>query len=242
MAEIRVGIGGWVFAPWRGTFYPPGLKQARELEYASSKLTSIEINGTFYGAQKPTSFQKWHEETPDDFVFSLKGPRFATYRKALGEGGPSIERFFASGVLELKDKLGPILWQLMPSARFDAENLENFLKLLPRESGGRTLRHVLDASDESFASPQALDLLRRYGVAAPLVDSDGRVRVDDVTADFVYARLRRTVEDEATGYTAADLKNWAKFFKDTKRDCFVYFIAGAKIRAPHAAQALIALL
>jgi uncharacterized protein YecE (DUF72 family) len=242
MVKIHIGIGGWVFAPWRGSFYPKGLTQARELEYASRQVTAIEINGTFYGAQKPASFQRWHEATPDDFVFSVKGPRFATYRRALGEAGPSIERFFASGVLELKDKLGPILWQLMPTAKFDPETLESFLALLPHEIDGRAIRHVVEASDASFATKAALDLMRRYRVAAPLVDSEGRALVEEVTADFVYARLRRSDEAEPTGYAPDALEAWAKRFRTSKKDCYVYFINGAKIRAPHAAQALIKLL
>src|SRR2546430_10903993 len=147
---IRVGIGGWVLEPWRGVFYPKGLPQARELAHASRQLTSIEINGTFYGTQKPESFLRWAEETPDDFVFSLKGPRYATHRRVLAEAGPSIERFFASGVLELGSKLGPVLWQFPPTTKYDAENFGAFLDLLQREHEGRTVRHVIEVRHESF--------------------------------------------------------------------------------------------
>src|SRR5262245_63946455 len=148
---IRVGIGGWVFAPWRGEFYPKGLAQARELEYASRKLTSIEINGTFYSTQKPESFRKWAGETPDDFVFSLKGPRYATHRRVLAEAGESIERFFTSGVTELKQKLGPVLWQLPPTKAFDPQDFAGFLALLPPVLDGRPIRHVVEVRHKSFA-------------------------------------------------------------------------------------------
>ena len=129
--RIRIGVGGWTYAPWRGPFYPDGLAQKRELEFASRALTSIEINGTYYGSQKPESFAKWHDETPDDFVFAVKGPRFATNRRVLAEAGQSIERFFASGVMQLRDKLGPVNWQFMATKKFDAEDFGRFLKLLP---------------------------------------------------------------------------------------------------------------
>jgi uncharacterized protein YecE (DUF72 family) len=242
MARIRVGIGGWVFAPWRGSFYPEGLKQAQELSYAGSKLSSIEINGTFYGAQKLSSFEKWYRETPAEFVFSVKGTRYATYRTELGEAGPSVDRFFSTGVLALKEKLGPVLWQLPGNARFDAGRLEAFLKLLPMERDGIRIRHVFEAPHESFAGKQALDLLRRYGVAAPLVDSEGRVLVEERTADFLYARLRRAEESEPTGYSPAALDDWARRFKSAGVDCYVYFINGAKVRCPAAAQALMKLV
>jgi uncharacterized protein YecE (DUF72 family) len=260
MAMTRVGVGGWVFAPWRGTFYPPGLPQSRELEYASRHLTAIEINGTFYGSQKPASFRRWHEETPEDFVFSLKGPRFATHRRELGEAGASIERFFTSGVLELGDKLGPVLWQFPAATRFDAERFAAFLALLPASIEGRKLRHVVEASHASFAAAAFIDLLRKHGVALALVDAADRPAVFDLTADFVYARLRRSTEEEPAGYPQSALKTWAKRFetwaaggepKDLPRihakpapaakvrDCFAYFIGGAKMRAPAAAQALL---
>jgi uncharacterized protein YecE (DUF72 family) len=256
---IRVGIGGWVYEPWRGTFYPKGLPQARELAYAGQKLTSIEINGTFYGTQKPTSFQRWAAETPDNFVFSLKGPRYATHRRVLAEAGSSIERFFASGVMELKQKLGPILWQLPPTKAFNADDFAAFLALLPGEIDGRPIRHAVEVRHASFVSPDFIALLRRHSVAPVLVDSEKHPLMADVTSDFVYARLQRTSERLKTGLTPAALDTWAKRAKawakgsapadlDTitpaprqkgKRDVFIYMIAGAKVRAPSAAMALI---
>jgi len=249
---IRVGIGGWVFPPWRGgNFYPPGLPQARELAHASGRLTSIEINATFYGAQKPTSFRRWHSETPDDFVFSVKAPRFATHRKDLGGAKPSIDRFFASGVVELGDKLGPILWQFPQFARFDEQGFADFLALLPPRVEGRTIRHVVEAKHKSFFDEPALELLRRHGAALALIDSEGHPEFPGPTADFVYARLRRSVASEPSGYPPASLDAWAERFRrwavgnvaeglpSASRDCFVYFINGAKERAPAAAQALI---
>src|SRR5689334_4404788 len=166
--RIRVGIGGWVFPPWRGVFYPQGLPQARELAHASRRVTAIEINGTFYGAQKPASFRRWHDETPDDFVFSLKGPRFATHRSDLAAAGPSIERFFASGVLELRDKLGPVLWQFAPRMTFENDNFSAFLGLLPRSLDNRTIRHVVEVRHPSFLSSAFIDLLRQHRVAVAL--------------------------------------------------------------------------
>ena len=260
MAAIRVGIGGWVFPPWRGVFYPPGLAQSRELAHASRQVTSIEINGTFYGAQKPTSFRKWYAETPEDFVFSVKGPRYATHRRELGEAGSSIERFFASGVLELREKLGPILWQVPPTTKFDAANFSAFLALLPAERDDRAIRHVLEVRHPSFAAPEFIALLRTRKVALAFVDDKNRPAIQDVTADFVYARLRRSQENEATGYPRPALDAWVKRFRTyadggepadaarchpegaavaKSRDCFVYFINGAKIRAPAAATAFI---
>jgi uncharacterized protein YecE (DUF72 family) len=239
--KIRVGIGGWVYPPWRGTFYPPGLPQARELAHASRQVTAIEINGTFYGAQKPASFRRWHEETREDFVFSVKGPRFATHRSDLAAAAPSIERFFASGVLELRDKLGPILWQFAPWMRFEEAGFAAFLELLPRRLDEREIRHVVEVRHQSFSSPSFADLLRRHRVAVALVDDDNYPAFDEVTGDFLYARLRRCAEQEETGYSADALDGWTDRFRKhaAQRDCFVYFINGAKVRAPAAAQALL---
>jgi uncharacterized protein YecE (DUF72 family) len=260
---IRVGIGGWTFAPWRGTFYPKNLPQARELEYASHQLTSIEINGTFYGTQKPESFRRWRDETPDDFVFSLKGPRFTTHRREFSDAGASVERFFASGVLELGAKLGPVLWQFPGTKRFEPENFQTLLPQLPQNIKGRRIRHVVEISHASFAVPEFIDLLREHGVALALIDSADRPAMFDLTADFVYARLRRSTEEEPAGYAKPALDRWAEHFRTwagggepkdlprvhsrpapaaNARDCFVYFIAGSKPRNPIAAQALIQLV
>jgi uncharacterized protein YecE (DUF72 family) len=257
---IRVGVGGWVYEPWRGVFYPDGLAQKRELEYASRKLTSIEINGTFYGSQKPASFAKWRDETPDDFVFALKGPRYATHRRTLAEAGPTIERFFASGVLALKEKLGPINWQLMPTTKFDPADFEGFLKLLPKSVEGRTVRHAVELRHESFKTPEAVALAREQGVAIVLAGDCDYPQIADVTAPFVYARIMGTRETEETGYPAGALDLWAKRArawaaggapedletllplpaeKAATRDVFLYVISGAKARNPAAAMALI---
>jgi uncharacterized protein YecE (DUF72 family) len=242
-SRIRVGIGGWVYPPWRGVFYPPRLPQARELAHASRQVTAIEINGTFYGSQKPASFRRWHDETPDDFVFSLKGPRFATHRSDLSAAGSSIERFLGSGVVELRDKLGPILWQFAPRMPFDETGFAAFLELLPQHFEGRAIRHVVETRHPSFSSPAFIDLLRRHHIAVALVDDDKYPAFSEVTADFVYTRLRRCAEDEPTGYPPDALDGWVERLRglsaEGKRDCFVYFINGAKIRAPAAAQALL---
>src|SRR5437660_7076500 len=160
--KIYIGVGGWTFAPWRGVFYPEKLTQAKELEYAASKLTSIEINGTYYGSQKPESFRKWAREVPDGFVFSLKGPRFTTNRRVLAEAGDSIKRFYDSGVLELGDRLGPVLWQFAPTKKFDEADFGKFLELLPREMDGRKLRHVVEVRHDSFCTPAFVALLRQF--------------------------------------------------------------------------------
>ena len=242
---IRVGIGGWVFPPWRGSFYPKGLRQAEELHYASRHVSAIEINGTFYRTQTPASFKKWHDETPGDFLFSLKGPRFLTHRGELASAGPYMQRFFDSGFLELGPKLGPILWQFMPTTQFDATDFGGFLALLPRELGGRPIRHVVEVRHPSFHCPEFLDLLRARGIAVAWVDDAKFGAFEAMTADFAYLRLRRSSEKEATGYPAAALDEWAgraRAWAEEGRDVFLYFINGAKTRAPAAAQALIARL
>jgi uncharacterized protein YecE (DUF72 family) len=256
---IRVGIGGWVFKPWRGEFYPPGLPHARELEYASRRLTTIEINGTFYRTQSRESFRKWASETPDDFVFSLKAPRSATHRRVLAEAGGSIERFFASGVLELGRKLGPILWQFHPGKKFEADDVAAFLELLPRRGEGNAVRHVIEVRHASFLDVAFIDLARKYSVALALLDSDKHAPIADVTGEFVYARLQQTSDKVKTGYRRPMLDIWAKRAQawadggvpddlpaiagnapvKMKRDVFIYMIAGAKTRAPAAAMALI---
>jgi uncharacterized protein YecE (DUF72 family) len=237
--RIRVGVGGWVYAEWRGVFYPPGLPQARELEWASRRLTAIEINGTFYRTQSLASFRRWRDETPADFVFSLKGPRFATHRPDLAEAGPAIDRFLTSGVLELGDKLGPILWQF-PGVPGDEGAFGAFLELLPSQIDGRTLRHAVELRGRKAPTTSLMDLLRPHKVA--LVVGDDRPDWE-TTADFVYAHLRRCAADEPAGYPPEALDGWAARLRERVAqnacDCFVYFISGAKIRAPAAAQALL---
>lgn len=257
-AHIRIGIGGWTYEPWRGRFYPSDLTQKRELEYASRKLTSIEINGTFYGTQRATSFEKWHDETPEDFVFSLKAPRFATHRRVLGEAGDSIERFFASGVLALKDKLGPINWQFAPTKQFDAEDFDAFLKLLPKHVDGRAIRHAVEVRHESFCHPEFVALAREHGVAVVVAGDSAYPQVADLTAPFVYARIMGTVEAETLGYSEPALNAWAQRAKQwavgsqpddlrtvqrkapeqTPHEVYLYVISGYKASNPTAAMAL----
>ena len=239
--KIRVGIGGWSFEPWRGVFYPKGLSQKKELEYAASHTTSIEINGTYYSTFKPASWIKWREETPQGFVFAVKASRFCTSRKVLAGAAESVERFIGQGMAELGDKLGPINWQFMGTKKFDATDIEGFLNLLPKEVGGVKLRHALEVRHESFRTAQFFDLVRKHGVAIVFADDDTFPKIDGPTADFSYARLMRSEEDEATGYPAKALDGWAKQSAEwAKRgDAFVYFISGAKVRNPAAAQALI---
>lgn len=244
--NIRVGIGGWDFAPWRDTFYPPDVPLKRALEYASSVLTSIEINGTFYRNAKPEHFAGWAERTPDNFVFAVKASRYATNRKVLGEAGESIERFMESGLTELGDKLGPILWQLAATKRFDPDDLAAFFQLLPKKLGKRKLQHVLDARHDSFMCPDYLKLARKYKVATVITDSPKYPNFTEVTGDFVYARLMGAQSGITTGYTRPALKKWAAQAQDWtcdgKRDVFIYFINGAKERAPAAAQELLRVL
>jgi uncharacterized protein YecE (DUF72 family) len=260
MGQVHVGIGGWVFAPWRGTFYPKGLTQARELAFASRQLTSIEINGTFYGAQKPTSFRKWYAETPEDFVFSVKGPRFATNRRVLAEAGESVERFFKTGVTGLKAKLGPVNWQFATTKRFDAEDFAAFLKLLPKSVDGLAIRHVVEVRHESFKHPDFIALAREHGVAVAMAGDAEYPQIADLTAPFVYARIMGTTETEECGYSAAALDQWASRAKTwaaggspndlstvapapksdaAGREVFLYVISGHKQRNPAAAMALI---
>jgi uncharacterized protein YecE (DUF72 family) len=239
--KIRVGIGGWTYEPWRGTFYPDGLPQKRELEFASRRLTSIEINGTYYSTFKPESWRKWHDETPAGFVFSVKASRYCTNRRQLAEAGDSIVRFVGQGMAELRDRLGPINWQFMETKQFDAEDFESFLKFLPREVGGLRLRHALEVRHPSFKDARFSDLARKYNAAIVFADGGDVPVIDEPTADFTYARLMGTKENYETGYAAADLDRWAKRASvwAERGDVFAYFISGAKLRAPAAAQALI---
>ncbi|MEQ5844180.1 DUF72 domain-containing protein [Paraburkholderia acidicola] len=259
-ARILTGIGGWTFEPWRGgTFYPEGLTQKRELEYASRKLTSIEINGTFYGSQKPSTFARWRDETPDDFVFSLKAPRYATHRRVLAEAGESVERFIASGILELQDKLGAVNWQFPTTKQFDAEDFDAFLQLLPKRAEGRALRHAVEVRHESFRCDEFVALARQHGVAIVTAGDSDYPQIADVSAPFVYARIMGTTEAHPQGYDARTLDLWASrartwskggtpdgldtFGKKpaavTARDVYLYVISGYKASNPAAAIALI---
>jgi uncharacterized protein YecE (DUF72 family) len=256
--RVRVGVGGWVFEPWRGNFYPEGLAQKRELDYASRRLTSIEINGTYYGSQKPESFARWYAETPDGFVFAVKGPRFATNRRVLAEAGESIERFFGSGVLELKDKLGPVNWQFMATKKLDLDDFAAFLALLPKSVEGLTIRHAVEVRHPSFRTPDFVALAREHGVAVIVALESDYPQIADVTAPFVYARLMGTSEDEPAGLTADATGLWADRARrwaggaaevgletvappapEQPREVFLYVISGAKVRNPAAAMAII---
>jgi len=196
--RIRVGIGGWNYGPWRKTFYPPGTPQTRELEYASQQVTSIEINGTFYRLQKPEVFGKWHDATPKEFMFSVKAPRFIVQRKDLSSAGTAVERFLASGIDELRSKLGPILWQLSPTKQFDAQELDRFLDLLPARVKRLPLRHALEIRHASFLNREFLDIARRHRVAVVSADDAAYPASADLTSSFVYARLRRSAASVAT--------------------------------------------
>lgn len=242
---IRVGVGGWTFEPWRGVFYPQGLAQKRELEFAARALTAIEINATYYGRQKPQSWRNWAAAVPEGFKFSLKASRYCTQRKVLAESGESIRMFLEQGFTELGDKLGPINWQLADGKKFDRDDFARFLDLIPDVQDGVPLRHALEVRDASFADPAFLELARARNMAVIFADSDSFPRIDEQTADFAYARLQRSVEEVETGYSAAALGKWAtqaKAWANGGRDVFVYFISGAKVRNPAAARALIARL
>jgi uncharacterized protein YecE (DUF72 family) len=258
-SRIRAGTGGWTYAPWRGNFYPAGLVQRRELEYASRHVTAIEINGTFYGAQKPASYAAWRAQTPDGFVFSLKAPRYATERKVLAGAGSTIKAFVFGGLAELGDRLGPINWQLPETKRFEHDDLAAFFDLLPRELDGMPLRHVIEVRDASFADAAYVELARSRNVATVFTDSPEYPSFADVTGDFVYARLRCSESAIPTGYAPPALDAWAQRAREWmrggepddlprvgaatpaagERDVFVYFINGAKERAPAAAMALL---
>jgi uncharacterized protein YecE (DUF72 family) len=257
--HIYTGIGGWTYEPWRGVFYPKGLPHARELSYAAEHLTSIEVNGTFYGTMKAASFRKWASEVPDGFVFSLKGPRYAVNRRVLAEAGDSIKRFLESGITELGPKLGPLLWQFAPTKKFDEADFGKFIELLPKTFDGRRLRHVVEIRNDSFKTPDFIALARKTGVAICYAEHKTYTEIADVTADFVYARLQKGAEKLKAGYPpkaldqwAARAETWAKggepddlprvdqaHATKSPRDVFIYFIHEAKVRAPAAAMALI---
>jgi len=256
--QIRVGIGGWTFAPWRGVFYPDGLPHTKELSYASQRLTSIEVNGTFYRSQSPATFRKWASEVPPGFVFAIKGSRFVTNRRVLKGAGESIERFLNTGVTELGSKLGPLLWQFAPFKKFDEADFGGFLEQLPNSFDGHRLRHVIEVRHDSFKTSAFIALLRKFGMAAVYTDHTTYPNIADVTADFVYARLQQGEDDVPTAYPPKQIGEWAARLKlwaqgkepgdlpriDAKpkpapRDVFAYVIHEGKIRAPAAAMALI---
>jgi uncharacterized protein YecE (DUF72 family) len=261
--KIRVGIGGWTFEPWRDNFYPKGWAKARELEYASSHVTAIEINGTFYSTQKPATWADWAKRTPDDFMFAVKASRFCVNRRILREGGESIDRFINQGLAELGPKLGPILWQFAGTKQFDPEDIAGFLEMLPKSVDGVALRHVIEPRHESFRSPILLELARKANAAIVFADADKYPQFADQTADFTYARLQNAREDEPSGYSSEALDRWAIAARawaagqapegyayigapdasvGKARDTFVFMINGAKVRAPAAAMALLSRL
>jgi uncharacterized protein YecE (DUF72 family) len=257
MMKIRVGIGGWNFPEWRGGFYPKGLNQKQELSFAASKLNTIEINATYYGSQKPESFAKWHAETPQGFVFAVKGPRFATNRRVLADAEPSIAQFLASGVLNLKEKLGPINWQFSEYKKFEPDDFAKFIALLPKSVEGHPIQHALEVRNATFNDRDFIALARAHDMAVVTSADSDFPQINDVTAPFVYARIMGTKENEEQGYAKSDLKKWAARASqwsqgqtpdgfetmalpgDGKpRDVFLYVISGAKAKNPHAAMGI----
>jgi uncharacterized protein YecE (DUF72 family) len=261
-SRVYIGIGGWTFEPWRGVFYPDKLPHAKELSYASERLTSIEVNGTFYRSQTPATFRKWASEVPQGFVFALKGPRFATNRRVLKEAGDSIKWFLNSGVTELGEHLGPLLWQFAPTKKFDAADFGGFLELLPESFDGHKLRHVLEVRHDSFKTPEFTDLLRQFKMPVVFTDHVRYPNIADITGDFVYARLQRGKDTIVTAYPQEDIDAWAGRLqawarggapddlplvdannkapaKVGPRDVFAYVIHEGKVRAPAGAMALI---
>ncbi|WP_037433684.1 DUF72 domain-containing protein [Sinorhizobium fredii] len=257
--KIRVGIGGWNFEPWESSFYPSDLPKKRQLEFAGKELRAIEVNGTYYSSQKPATFAKWASEVPDGFIFSLKASRFVTNRRVLAEAGESMERFLTQGLTELGDRLGPILWQFAPTKKFDPEDFEGFLKLLPKKQDGLKLRHVVEVRHPSFQVPEVVGLLGKHKVAAVLAEHEDYPMIADVTADFVYARLQKGSDDVRTCYPPDGLDLWAERLKTfaaggepdgleksapdrkvekTPRDVFAFFISSGKVNAPNGAREL----
>jgi len=255
---IRIGIGGWTFDPWNESFYPDKLPKTRQLEYAGEKLKVIEVNGTYYSSQKPATFAKWAASVPDGFIFSLKASRFCTNRKKLAEAEGSIDKFLGQGITELGDRLGPILWQFMPTKKFEAEDFEDFLKLLPEKRDGLSLKHAIEVRHPSFLDPDFVGLARKYGATVVCADHPEYPMIADVTGDFVYARLQKGEDDNPHCYPDKGLKEWADKLKlwseggapgdlprlagDTPepkpRDVYAFFITGGKVRAPAGAQKL----
>ena len=243
MAEgrIRVGIGGWTYAPWRGVFYPAKLPQAKELEYASRAMTAIEINATFYGRQKPKSWEAWEKVAPDGFQFAVKGSRYCVMKSKLAEAAEGLSGFFAQGFSALGPKLGPILWQFTHYRRFDRDDIAGFIDLLPHDVDGVKLRHAIEPRHESFNDDRFFELCRARNIAIVFEDSDDYPCIEADTADFAYARLQRMNEDLATGYDGAALDGFAERARNWQkagRDAYIFMINGAKVRAPAAALAL----
>jgi len=256
---IRAGMGGWTFEPWEGTFYPDKLSKKKQLEFASRQVPTIEVNGTYYSGFTPATYAKWAAETPDDFVFSIKGNRFVTNRKVLADAGESMGKFFAQGLEELGNKLGPLIWQFAPTKKFEPDDFEAFLKMLPGEKSGLKLRHVLEVRNGTFRVPEFVDLARKYNAAICYAHHHDYPEFADVTSDIVYARLQKGEDSVATAYEPAELDKWAARVKlwaaggqpddlpyadpGTKaekksRDVFVYIIHEGKLRAPQGAMAL----
>jgi uncharacterized protein YecE (DUF72 family) len=258
IGAIRVGVGGWIYPPWRGSFYPHTLPRTRELAFATRRLATLEISATFYGTQRATTFRSWARTAPDGFMFAVKGPRAATHRGDLAEAGPVVERFVQGGLLELGDRLGPVLWQLPDATPFDPDQFARFLALLPREAGGRRLRHAVEVRHESFRHPLAVRQLRDHGVGLAIIDSERMAPWEDVTADFLYVRMQRCSNGEAHGYAPLALEQWADRLRawsagrippraslltpptpPVPRQVYVYFVGGFKQRCPTAALALL---
>lgn len=256
---IRTGIGGWTFEPWEGTFYPEKLSKKRQLEHASRQLTAIEINGTYYGSQKPETFAKWAAEVPEDFIFSLKASRYVTNRKVLAEAQESMTKFLTQGLTELGDHLGPILWQFAPTKKFEPDDFAAFLALLPEKQDGIKLQHVVEVRNPTFQVPEFIELLARHKVAVVCADHHDYPLLPDVTADFVYCRLQKGEDDIKTCYPEKEISHWAKRIaayalgdvpedlsmiaqdrkvKKAARDVFAFFISGGKVNAPEGARAL----
>ena len=239
--RVRIGIGGWTYAPWRGVFYPDKLPHAKELEYASRAMTAIEINATFYGRQKPKSWEAWEKVAPDGFQFAVKGSRYCVMKSKLAEAKEGLDGFFAQGFAALGPKLGPILWQFTHYRRFDRDDIAGFIALLPNEVEGVKLRHAIEPRHESFNDDRFFELCRARNIAIVFEDSDDYPCIEADTADFAYARLQRMNEDIETGYDGAALDGFAdrvRKWRNAERDAYIFMINGAKVRAPSAALAL----
>lgn len=243
MAEpsVRIGIGGWTFPPWRSSFYPHKLAQSRELEFAASRFRTLEINATFYGRQSPKSWERWAATIPDDFQFAIKGSRFCVTRTKLAEAGEGIGNFFDQGMAALGDKLGPILWMFAARRQFDRHDIAAFIDLLPEKLGGLPLRHAIEPHHDSFRDQRFIDLCKARNIAVVFGDADEVPCIDEATADFAYARLKRMREDVPTGYDGAALDGFARRVRnwsESGRDSYIFMINGAKVRAPAAALSL----